>query len=420
MQILPNVYRLVSWNLGALQTNPYEFHSASNVAFVRHVEGKLKLFWNHKISHFVNEKCINDIARIAQAGERFKSSSLTDQNVSYLFSPHVGELRLLSWPDRFLSDRPTFRNFSGINFDEAWLEFYEVHWESVKRFSAHKYRRLGYSDIIEDPFVFASHLFAWDRVLFDAAQDFFDNRPLPFQKDTQIQRLLHMYPTTDIFAFQEADITTIKEFYWKDFHVCVDSQASGNQVSVLLLRRARFSDLIDLSLDVPEITAGDAVIVEARDTLSDQRVIFASFHGDTNGQTTVKFLEHMAMLRLPMVFGLDANAYFEGTSARLGFDEFRHRSENLQFKIGLQAEATTYNSRTYLQAQTHKASWSDSQMIETNPKDNILVRGLNVFRCTRDNTLMGVYNERNIPDYSFPSDHALLSCTVVMPSRSEL
>ena len=79
--------------------------------------------------------------------------------------------------------------------------------------------------------------------------------------------------------------------------------------------------------------------------------------------------------------------------------------------------ATTFNARTYLQAQLQKAARSDEKESkgDKNPKDFILFpKGrFEVLKATKDNTGERTYVEDMVfPTLKFPSDHGVVAATL--------
>ena len=78
---------------------------------------------------------------------------------------------------------------------------------------------------------------------------------------------------------------------------------------------------------------------------------------------------------------------------------------------------TTFNARTYLQAQLQKAARSDEKESkgDKNPKDFLLFRrqAFELLAASKDNTGEGRYVEDMVfPTLRFPSDHGLVAATL--------
>ena len=87
------------------------------------------------------------------------------------------------------------------------------------------------------------------------------------------------------------------------------------------------------------------------------------------------------------------------------------------------ANHTTFNARTFLQAQLQKAARANEKVSkgDKNPKDFILFpkSAYSVVATTKDNTGQRKYTENMVfPTLQFPSDHGVLSTTLeVQPPR---
>lgn len=160
-----------------------------------------------------------------------------------------------------------------------------------------------------------------------------------------------------------------------------------------------------------------------------RRYLLASFHGDTNGLATKPVLaavDQMAhtMPDRTLIFGLDANTYEADVPGKL--------QNVLDWAVDYNSKGytscwgdtpnpknhTTYNARTYLQAQLQKAAKQSETAIkgDKNPKDFILFpKGtFKVMRTDKDNTGERRYVEDMVfPTLQFPSDHGVLSTTLV-------
>mmetsp|Transcript_10630 Transcript_10630/g.20902 ORF Transcript_10630/g.20902 Transcript_10630/m.20902 type:complete len:615 (-) Transcript_10630:306-2150(-) len=220
------------------------------------------------------------------------------------------------------------------------------------------------------------------------------------------------------------------------FHIIGPQKMSNSdQNSVILLSKERFpkgitEDITNrLKFDSSDgenagkkVASGDVTIVHATDVFSNNLVL-ASFHGDTNGLQTVPVVRAVAkVVANPelLLFGLDANTYEKGIAgvkqdvtefsveyARLGLDSCWGLHPNPR-------NFTTYNGRTYLQAQLNKAATKSEVRSkgDVNPKDFILFKQdtFVVKRVIKDNTGNKQYIENSVfPTLNFPSDHGILS-----------
>ncbi|KAH8071428.1 hypothetical protein JL721_4406 [Aureococcus anophagefferens] len=158
------------------------------------------------------------------------------------------------------------------------------------------------------------------------------------------------------------------------------------------------------------------------------KVLVASFHGDTNGLATIPVLgarEASADLGLPLVFGLDANAHTADRAKpgkNLGWPEFVAAVEKTAslaqcHDLGPDGKTppplSTFNARTYIQPQLNKAvpleDKATSKLTDRNPKDYVVFDKA-VFSAVDvgvDNTgdAARSYSDAPFPTLAFPSDH---------------
>ena len=213
-----------------------------------------------------------------------------------------------------------------------------------------------------------------------------------------------------------------------------------DQNTVILLRRdtfnlssvqehtARVLGYVDHSTHVAN---GDLLVVSVADT-SGRMYLLASFHGDTNGLATRPLLAalhqlHQSMPQHRLIFGLDANTYEKGIPGK--------KQDVLEFAADYVSKGltscwgdtpnplshTTYNARTFLQAQLQKAARSNELQTkgDKNPKDFILFPkwAFTPYATRKDNTGRREYIEQMVfPTLEFPSDHGIISTTLKVVS----
>jgi len=214
-----------------------------------------------------------------------------------------------------------------------------------------------------------------------------------------------------------------------------------DQNSLVLLRKDLFLEetveehtslvMSSFTKDVP-VANGDLLVLSVDDTLGRQYLL-ASFHGDTNGLATKPVLAavHALAQTMPqrrLIFGLDANTYERGTVDSKGVPT---KQDVLDFAADYVSKGysscwgdtpdpknhTTFNARTFLQAQLQKAARSTEKRTkgDKNPKDFILFPKsiYAVVATVKDNTGVGRYIEEMVfPTLDFPSDHGVLSTTL--------
>jgi len=209
-----------------------------------------------------------------------------------------------------------------------------------------------------------------------------------------------------------------------------------DQNSLVLLRRDYFDVASKEELtekvfakfdDSVPVAVGDLLVFSV-DDVHGREYVLASFHGDTNGLATVPVVTAVSQLAATMpthelLFGLDANTYAAGEAGKLqGVAEFGERYRALGLSscwgdVPNPANHTTFNARTFLQAQLQKAARVEelkqlTSRVDKNPKDFILFRKptFSVASTVKDNTGDGRYVEGMVfPTLAFPSDHGVLS-----------
>ena len=221
------------------------------------------------------------------------------------------------------------------------------------------------------------------------------------------------------------------------------ADAVRDQNSILLVAKPKLAGEPDAALAelVPEPAAlagapvadGDLCVFRAALDLgagAPTTVLLASFHGDTNGLASTPVVSAVRALApgLPIIFGLDANTHLEPDpkGARKFVGEFVAECAAGDAPLAHSWEGppegwrTTLCARTFLQPQLNKAvkhaERATSKLTDYNPKDFILfssgaIEGVGA--CARDNTGRKEFVEgMDIPSLTFPSDHAVASCTL--------
>mmetsp|Transcript_6680 Transcript_6680/g.20216 ORF Transcript_6680/g.20216 Transcript_6680/m.20216 type:complete len:467 (-) Transcript_6680:636-2036(-) len=211
---------------------------------------------------------------------------------------------------------------------------------------------------------------------------------------------------------------------------------SRDQNSLVLLNKERFVEstiedhtatvMSSFTTAVP-VASGDLFVLSVADKRG-ERYLFASFHGDTNGLATKPVFAAVDQLARTMpdrtlIFGLDANTYEAVVPGKLqnvldfAQDYFEKGYTSCWGDMPDPKNHTTYNARTYLQAQLQKAAKRSETATkgDKNPKDFIIFpKGTyKVLRTQKDNTGERRYVEDMVfPTLQFPSDHGVLSTTL--------
>jgi len=257
------------------------------------------------------------------------------------------------------------------------------------------------------------------------------------------------YSNSDIIALQECGAVFFDQLQKYEqmsekfsFHAPANLDRSRDQNSVLLLsKKFDSSSVVEITDDVlselgkrekkAPIVAGDLFVIVASETEEEEgarKFLIASFHGDTNGLATIPVVEAINTVYQDkytsthsLIFCLDANTYEKPTSSQQGVVEF---AENY-VSLGLSScfgdkpnpsNYTTFNARTYLQAQLNKACKSSEKTKgDINPKDFILFdkKTMSAGKWIKDNTGNKEYKENIVfPTLTFPSDHGVLSAVL--------
>lgn len=132
--------KVVTWNLGALQTSPFEFWHPEG-SKVRHIQHKLDQSLQSKIdlkiSDIFDESKVKSLSGLVESDklhvitERYRS--LAKKSVhAFLTDPEIGRKRFVSMADRVLRDHPVFGlrpslvtgNTGGATSIEEWWPLY--------------------------------------------------------------------------------------------------------------------------------------------------------------------------------------------------------------------------------------------------------------------------------------------------------
>eukprot|EP00310_Coccolithus_braarudii_P012743 CAMPEP_0183337518 /NCGR_PEP_ID=MMETSP0164_2-20130417/5127_1 /TAXON_ID=221442 /ORGANISM="Coccolithus pelagicus ssp braarudi, Strain PLY182g" /LENGTH=500 /DNA_ID=CAMNT_0025507217 /DNA_START=41 /DNA_END=1543 /DNA_ORIENTATION=+ len=270
---------------------------------------------------------------------------------------------------------------------------------------------------------------------------------LATKRSKTVAILENQYADADLCFVQEADpaFADCAEVALKSKYTLLRPKklSKAQQNSLLLIRNAVFDPLsvVDCSAEVmgslggQPVSDGDVLAV-CVDGVDGKKYLLASFHGDTNGLASPTVLEalHAFAVTKPdrtPIFGMDANTHKKASKKTQGFDEFVKLFTDLGYTscwVGTDlcsSNYTTFNARTYLQAQLQKAvksteihSETPSGFIDKNPKDFILFPKATYAAgsTSKDNTGHGKFIDKVVfPTLDFPSDHVVVS-TVLTPN----
>ena len=270
--------------------------------------------------------------------------------------------------------------------------------------------------------------------------------------------LQQQYRDADVIFIQEAS-----EAFAARAGVCLDHfvlrpsgvDARRSQLSLILVRKSLFfrhaaRDVTeDVLLRLPSrcTTAGDLCVFEIGS--HEGPYLLASFHGDSDGACTAPVLlalDDLARECYPdhtLLFGLDANTVAGpgfGDSDQCKESACKRAASDAQLGVALDGDGfsyllgqrglgscwqgqdlrglwTTFNARTYLQPQLHKAVGLEGVLDRRHMRlrDWLVFRAgqLAVAAVERDNTgRRGRFESRVMPSQAFPSDHAIVAATL--------
>jgi len=257
------------------------------------------------------------------------------------------------------------------------------------------------------------------------------------RKDEHTINILTSYSEATVIFLQETASSFIskaaKSVLGERYQIIVSESLDGkrDQNSLILLSKAFFrassvkeltgTVLGSFAHSVP-VSNGDLLVISAEDVLGRQYLL-ASFHGDTNGLATLPVLAavHKLATSMPthrLIFGQDANTYETGSISQQGVTEFAADFVSKGYSscwgdFPNPKAHTTFNARTFLQAQLQKAARVDEMITrgDKNPKDFILFSksGFSLISAAKDNTGKRKYvDDMVFPTLDFPSDHGLV------------
>jgi len=406
-----------------------------------------------------------------------------------LFDQKIGKKRLCSWSDRYCNSircvddfdepmtlyRPSVINFSTSNAlgdpKTRWKLWKQFMFDTPVRKAAgndpimvcdmlQPLKKSKYPDLtVEEEHMSMPlqtlFLAIFDMILFRIVDEAAPGRWLQLKKmvvdasGNKIQRTTQIlathYSHVDVMCICEASANFLEDArnsFGKDYVIPVpmEMDPEKDQNSFLLLHKRIFGDAQprDITEEVKAcfpkdkplpLSVGDlfAVHLEA----AGSAFVLASFHGDTQGLSTIPVLTALSILLASppyagcqLIFGMDANAYADAKGgSRLGIDVLgeclAHKGWRSSFGAPPnKAMVTTCAARTFLQPQTNKGNSAATRCTngDTNPKDHILYVDASaqlVGQPHRDNTGSGRFQTGvTFPSLAFPSDHALIGAVL--------
>ena len=239
---------------------------------------------------------------------------------------------------------------------------------------------------------------------------------------------------------RKAEESELGERYTVARSSSLDGKRDQNSVILLSKKFFKESSIVEYTTSVMQgfdrtvpVANGDLLVIGAEDVLG-RSYLLASFHGDTNGLATLRVVDavHKLALTMPtrkLLFGLDANTYETGSSSKQGVTEFAadYVSKGYSSCWGNTPDPkshTTFNARTFLQAQLQKAARADEKISkgDKNPKDFILFpkAAFTVASTLKDNTGKRAYTEDMVfPTLAFPSDHGLVATSLKITQSTQ-
>jgi hypothetical protein len=361
--------------------------------------------------------------------------------VAYLGDRSIGKKRLVSLPDRVTAGlgggRPGATTaFAGSigSMDEWWSAWtrFVFEGEALGKIVPHpeKYRAaLTEVEVELSVSLQLLHLAMFDgalvQVLNDVAPGWMDvkRQLLAVDKVSLCAKILkEAYSSFDVLLLQEvttAGRSAIAEAL-PDFEVVAG--ASHGQDSLVVVRKERFADVVNetatFAPDLP-ISPGDGCVVRA--SMDGEEVILGSFHSDSEGQSTLPFVEAFTLYAgdKKCLLGIDGNMATDPDKGKLTSTDFRAAVSQVGLHSCLTEDVwTTFKARTLVQPQFHKAVLSENLTKEADmgPKDHILAkRAVSSFMAVeRDTTGNHKFLDAPLPTKSFPSDHAIVAADVFL------
>ena len=507
----PAGLRVCSWNLAAVNNNPFEYwithddtrYDALMVSVQEFIDGPGDR--DVTVSEVFTPSMMADLARImadcgwgsaVEATAQLYETQYKDRPIisGFMKDEEIGLKRLMSMPDRFTNtvntaDKGTVCRPTVINLFEQPLGSLESWWGQWKAFmfetqvcikageSVPIYSLLEpiksskYPAISKEEEEISLPLQTMCLAIFDAILVHIMNSHTGMppgvwheiklslcealnKKKTEhtLQILSDTYADMDVIFLQEAAAVFLTQTAGtaleSRYHFLVPAQLDGkrDQNSMILCSKERFyeggTEITDAVIArLPEkapVAAGDLFVVSLTDK-DGTHFVLASFHGDTNGLATVPVVRALAdevstRGEPTLLLGLDANAHFQGKPGKkLGASEFLDflRTVRLTSCFGESVQAsdlthTTFNSRTILQPQLQKAvrltERETSELTDRHPKDYILFTAGRLVPSDvgSDNTgSRDFVHDAPFPTMKFPSDHAVLRCTLNFPATAE-
>lgn len=495
MAAAPSALKCMTWNIAAVNNNPFEYWITHPDAQYNNLMLGVQEFIDEPgdrdvpVSEVFTPTMMAELSElmsgcgwgdgVAATAEAYANDFSSRPIISgFLQNAELGSKRLASMPDRMTNTincaegtayRPTVINLYDTPMDSTeawWAQWKQFMFEStvtVKGKSSRVFellspiKRAKYPAVTEEEERISLPLQTLVLAIFDAVELHILNTVLPGawggikaslcdalsrrKTDRTLEIMAGGYADCDVMFIQEAAAVFVEQassVLGTDFHVLAPAKldAKRDQNSLILARKSSFdaasaTELTAAALQLlPEdapVAAGDLFVVSLTSTAG-QPFVLASFHGDTNGLATIPVLEAVvgaAAGQGSLLFGLDANAHFKGKEGKkLGVAELRAfaAAQGLESCFGGETalKHTTFNARTYLQPQLNKAvkmqERETSPLTDRHPKDFILFRKMDFSPAgfEIDNSGAHSYDEAApIPTLTFPSDHAVLSTTVV-------
>jgi len=163
---------------------------------------------------------------------------------------------------------------------------------------------------------------------------------------------------------------------------------------------------------------GDCCVL--RCVIDAKTVFLGSFHADSDGRTTLPFMEAFISrcYGQQYLLGVDANAHAIPDKNKLGIDQIREKMAKLGAESCWPEDVwTTFKARTYIQEQFQKAVRKRHlhEKSDKGPKDHILFsKEAACLSVARDTTGEGRFVDMPIPTVGFPSDHCIVEAEVLL------
>uniref|UniRef100_A0A7S2S644 Endonuclease/exonuclease/phosphatase domain-containing protein n=1 Tax=Rhizochromulina marina TaxID=1034831 RepID=A0A7S2S644_9STRA len=502
----PEVMRALTWNMAAINNNPFEYWITSDDKTYNKLMEDVSIFINSpgdkdvRVDAVFTPAMFEDLMRemeqanwggLTEVRQRWESEYRGRKIISeFIKDPVIGKKRLASMPDRYTNtintaDGKTVMRPTIINCYEGDLGEMNKWWAQWKEFVFHTsvtvesrdgtpqtkavkdmlspIKKSKYPAITPEEEAISIPLQTVAGAIFDGILVHMLNQLAPRnwqslrkemcdklnrkKNDRSVDILQTTYKDVDIQFLQEVagvfiNVAQSHDLGRKFFDVYAPEELDGDrdQNSLILLKRGTFTNVREVTAEVYShfegnhagkklgTSAGDLFVVTCERTKTGEKLLLASFHGDTNGLLTIPVVSAVRDYAMELqrgrklLFGMDANTYESPKTDQQGVTAFAqfYTSKGINSCYGPTPNPknyTTFHARTYLQPQLNKAIRFAEKDVkgDKNPKDFIVFfeDDFRVRWTQKDNTGKGKYVEGMVfPTLAFPSDHGITATSL--------